>query len=1255
MNRLFKTLLLCGCFLSVYFSAHAQDYRTIWDHINKNERKAAHDILVKKLKDNTITTDEYITYNMLEIFDGREGEIMDFLDRIKKSENPEAYIYALWFSGQVAGDYGYKAPHQLALLNYLINASPGNGTLRASSHYSLGHHYIRTHQFPLIRKENEKMGAICDWQFVGPFNNISGSGFNQNYPPVRIASNDSVFLSAENAPVKWFTPVEKSTEGWIFADHFISECSGNITYAQSFVNSPVEQDVYLCSGFSGNLKVWVNDQLILRVPEERVTEMDAYNSKCHLNAGYNRILVQVGSDDREPTFIIRITDTHYEALTSLTATSTPQPYQVKGGESLGNSLQVFAETWFQTRIEKEPDNLVNYILLNRAYLRNKKVFEARKILEKALAIAPNNTLLKYELSLCYSNTSNRTGLSEVLEYFKEEEKESLIGYILRIEELKKQDKTQEALDLLGERVKAYGEDESTYDERIQLLAKLNMVPKLVEVIKEAHAKYPRNDRFVNYVFNVEKNINKNPKKGVKLLDEYLAKRYDYELNKLLIREYFSLNNVKRPYQILQEQVNTWPFYPSFRLDLLNEYLGQQRYQEAYDLCNYMLKMKPYSGYYYDSKASVEESMNRVQEAIASYQMALTYQPTLYDSRSKQRKLQQKKEIFEMYPHEKIENLIKQTGKNFNTQDYDYYFLQYERDVVLYPEGGREEMFTSAIKVLNERGIDRYKEISLPYNSSIETLVIEDAQLIKPNGRKIKPEINDNAVVWTGLEANDIIYVKYKKKVYLKGKFAREFYDQYIFESFIPVERSRYTLTVPKNKKFNYQVVNGDVKPRVSEFENYQVYTWEKDSAVVIKDEPYMPPAADFATTLHISTMSDWNEIARWYSDVVYSKIANDQDYEVQEVFNKIFEGKKNLSADEKARVIYNYIAKNINYSSVSFRQSGIIPQKASETINTHLGDCKDLSTLFVSLANLCNLKSNLVLVSTRDNGKKDMLLPSFLFNHCIVKYFDEKNVEHYLELTNRDLAFRSLPSNLYEAMSLTIPSKDDQSSKYALTFINTVNKTVDKAKTKTKITIAGNDMNITFASMKHGSLGNNIRSNYRALSKENIDKNMQEEVSKQFNNPVKINNVSFTGLDELLDSIGVTVNFNVSNEVKKIGAQSAFTIPYNDVIISASPFNPEKRNYEFEYWNYENADDYETQIEIVLPSDKAFVEIPKSQKLTFNHISYTISFTKPAPNKLLVTRKAHITRSNIKPADYDAFKAFVSKVVDTEGAYVTFR
>ena len=138
-----------------------------------------------------------------------------------------------------------------------------------------------------------------------------------------------------------------------------------------------------------------------------------------------------------------------------------------------------------------------------------------------------------------------------------------------------------------------------------------------------------------------------------------------------------------------------------------------------------------------------------------------------------------------------------------------------------------------------------------------------------------------------------------------------------------------------------------------------------------------------------------------------------------------------LSETERAKRIYYYIMNNFNYSFVEFKQSGYVPQKPAKTISSKLGDCKDFSTLYATLARKAGLDVNLVLILTSDYGKKSLVLPSQDFNHCIVKVnIDGK--EQFLELTDKNMPFKSVPNSLLNATGLEIPYMSNVGKEYNL-------------------------------------------------------------------------------------------------------------------------------------------------------------------------------------------------------------------------------
>src|SRR6185312_2110267 len=123
--------------------------------------------------------------------------------------------------------------------------------------------------------------------------------------------------------------------------------------------------------------------------------------------------------------------------------------------------------------------------------------------------------------------------------------------------------------------------------------------------------------------------------------------------------------------------------------------------------------------------------------------------------------------------------------------------------------------------------------------------------------------------------------------------------------------------------------------------------------------------------------------------------------------------------------------------------------------------------------------------------------------------------------------------------------------------------------------------------------------------------------------------------------------------IAEIGSLNTFKIIYPDIVASLDNFSSETRDYPIEYWSYENADAYETTVNIIAPAGKKFVELPKDEILSFKGLKYSIQYTLKTPGKLIVTRKFSDGREQqISPEDYPAFKVFFEKIVKAEQKFI---
>src|SRR5882724_2951400 len=273
------------CSALVFFSlitiCTAQEtYKQAWEALDKGDRAKAGKILDALVKDKPASADNFITNLYLKSYNGQEATVTDadasFYDR---TPNPYPYIYALWFNSGMLGNYGKKKyPHQLRLTDKLIADPKAPGTLVAAAHYQKGMHLLYSNDGDDAQKEFDKVGNTRNWQYVGPFENLSESGFYKEYGPLQHPGPEAVFASNTNAAIKWFAPATEIKDGWTPVSFQINKHTA-VAYAQTFVDMPEEKEVYFNTGATGSIKVWLNDQLLLSQDKERTTEMDTYTVK----------------------------------------------------------------------------------------------------------------------------------------------------------------------------------------------------------------------------------------------------------------------------------------------------------------------------------------------------------------------------------------------------------------------------------------------------------------------------------------------------------------------------------------------------------------------------------------------------------------------------------------------------------------------------------------------------------------------------------------------------------------------------------------------------------------------------------------------------------------------------------------------------------------------------------------------------------------------------------------------------------------
>ena len=145
--------------------------------------------------------------------------------------------------------------------------------------------------------------------------------------------------------------------------------------------------------------------------------------------------------------------------------------------------------------------------------------------------------------------------------------------------------------------------------------------------------------------------------------------------------------------------------------------------------------------------------------------AIEYNPSDYDARKKLRELEGKRDLFTVFKENDAYAMYKNSPGSEKYPDDNSIFLLKDQQQVVYPENGAsEERAEKLIKIFNQEGINEWKEVSIPYNSYAQRLIIEKAEIFKKDGSKVPAEMNENQMVFSSLERTDFLAYQGKSNV-----------------------------------------------------------------------------------------------------------------------------------------------------------------------------------------------------------------------------------------------------------------------------------------------------------------------------------------------------------------------------------------------------------------------------------------------------------------------------------------------------------
>ena len=199
---------------------------------------------------------------------------------------------------------------------------------------------------------------------------------------------------------------------------------------------------------------------------------------------------------------------------------------------------------------------------------------------------------------------------------------------------------------------------------------------------------------------------------------------------------------------------------------------------------------------------------------------------------------------------------------------------------------------------------------------------------------------------------------------------------------VPVEHSRVEFDAPASLPLRTStLLLTDVKPVREESNGRVKLTFDIGRLEGIEPrDPNLPNDVPIYPQLSYSTGASWQAVASAYAKIVdtHADVAA-----VQETVNKLIAGKNSVA--EKEAAILDYVGREVRYTGIEFGDAALVPRDPTETLGTKYGDCKDKSTLLVTMFRAAGIPAYVAVLNA--GGRMDVPAeqPGMgLFDHAIV-------------------------------------------------------------------------------------------------------------------------------------------------------------------------------------------------------------------------------------------------------------------------------
>jgi hypothetical protein len=580
------------------------------------------------------------------------------------------------------------------------------------------------------------------------------------------------------------------------------------------------------------------------------------------------------------------------------------------------------------------------------------------------------------------------------------------------------------------------------------------------------------------------------------------------------------------------------------------------------------------------------------------------------------------------------------------------------------DGSHVETRDTSVKILKDRAVERMKQASVSFSTSVEKIEVLHAYTLKPDGRRIdapksnyqydinkgqdkdSPAFSDYTtltVIFPDVAVGDVLAFSYKV-TQLEPIFPGHFSVVQRFSSGDAYDDVRIRIDSPESL-WTQHAATGLTEVANEEREGRKVLEWTYQNPRPLKGKRknYSVYDPEREIGFSFSTFRNYKEISDAYGARARTKaVVTDRIRALAETITK-----DEATPRDQARALYEWVATNISYAGNCVGVGAVVPRELSFVIDNKMGDCKDHATLLQALLEAKGISSSQALINAGSTYRLPKVPVVSMVNH-VINYIPSLNL--YVDSTSETTPFGMLPMSDADKPVLLVDGFKDGTKTQA------VAPGANRQYTKSVTTI-NPDGSVA------GTIDVSLNGIFAVTGRDrlrNVTPDMEEEM---FKNMYKRNNERGGGRIEkddpkaLLDTFKYKVTFNMQDflPLPGAGAFGVYPLYYTEAALSnllAVGVSEEEEAQEIVCLGGSSVEEYIYH----LPNNMKVLSVPKNISLSNALVNYRSTYALKG-NTLTVKRELFDkTKGNVCPISIQKeFFTLAKKALADVKAQVVYR